>query len=663
MTNYFQQNQEYLRDSYPGLLEAVKSTDTFRQEQLLNKASKDISTENLSKIESLSNFVSSTIFSQIKKNPPRVLLPRVLSSANNVDLQDPSEILKDSIDSTRSVLLDSLPCISSHSYNPDSQKQYLAKDLILLGALGLAEIDQLIDSCLINNLLVIDDGYESLAKLTQITSFRDIIEKCKKNKISLHFIIEKDLDSLINLLKRQLACEMFSSCFGFYLITSPPPSAILESVNQWFKSQEGMAEFLKGLLGQETDEVNQSIHSIYNDRLHTNREILGVSKHQFGDVVIVASGPSLDHNIEVLKSLPDSVTLISAGSAIGALLRNGIQPEYAVLLEQSSDVFRDMCELIAEGFDLSEITLIASVTIDPRIASLFKTFITYQRPVSTALLFFDQEHESALPYAGPQALNAAFEVSLFFNAKSITLVGADLSSPNSTDVRSRDAVGLSPRDFDIPKFGTNNRTVFTDSGLLLTREALEAAMEYVKCPVYRVGEGLPLTHKCVLQYSDLLSLINGDEMIFDPVDLNNIDCIQMGRTPSKSQDLSSIVDSAVELFAQFKSESLQLLSSEKGWTLKASQYFSRALSMGDSDVDLSAKIYRRMLRLPLFYALQPLHDSSIGDPKFEELVKSYERTLDVINDFLVSYAKLVKSLSSMKVLPPYDPNFIAKLVS
>ena len=71
----------------------------------------------------------------------------------------------------------------------------------------------------------------------------------------------------------------------------------------------------------------------------------------------------------------------------------------------------------------------------------------------------------------------------------------------------RAAVGLSPRDFDIPVFGTNNRTVFTDSGLLHTREALEAAMSFVKCRVNRVGEGLPLRHHSVIQYvlSDLLS--------------------------------------------------------------------------------------------------------------------------------------------------------------
>ena len=663
MTNIFQQNQEYLGKSYPGLLAAVKSTDTFKQQQILDGASSVIPTEDSKEIQSLANIVNSTIFSQIKKAPPRVLLPRVLSSSNEAEWQDSSVLLKQSIDGTQSLLLDALPSIANHNYDPDTQNTYLAKDLILLGALGLAELDQLIDSCLINNLLVIDDGYESLAKLTKITSFRDIIEKCKDNNISLHFIVEKDFDSLITLLKRQLACEMFSSCFGFYLITSPPPSAILESVNQWFKSQEGMGEFIKGLLGQETDEVNQSIHSIYNDRLHINREILEINKHQYGDVVIVASGPSFDHNIEELKSLRDSVTLISAGSAIGALLRNGLRPDYAVLLEMSSDVFRDMCELIAEGFDLSEITLIASVTIDPRIASLFKSFITYQRPVSTALLFFDQEHESALPYAGPQALNAAFEVSLFFNAKSITLVGADLSSPNSTDVRSRDAVGLSPRDFDIPKFGTNNRTVFTDSGLLLTREALEAAMEYVKCPVYRVGEGLPLNHQCVTQYRDLLSLINANKVSFDSAEPKKFEPVSVRKVPAKSQDISSLVDSVVESFANFKSESLDLLMREKGWTLVVSQYFSRSLSMGDMDVDLPEKIYRRMLRLPLFYALQPLHDSSIEDSKFADLVESYSQTLDLINDFLVSYVKLVKNISSMKVVPPYDPNFIANLVS
>ena len=105
------------------------------------------------------------------------------------------------------------------------------------------------------------------------------------------------------------------------------------------------------------------------------------------DVLIVASGPSLDRNIEELKSIQNSITIISAGSAIGSLLRNDIQPDYAVLLENNKSVFRDMCQLVGEGYDLKQITLIASITVDPRIASLFGSFITYQRPVSTAFFF------------------------------------------------------------------------------------------------------------------------------------------------------------------------------------------------------------------------------------------------------------------------------------
>ena len=55
------------------------------------------------------------------------------------------------------------------------------------------------------------------------------------------------------------------------------------------------------------------------------------------------------------------------------------------------------------------------------------------------------------------------------NPRSITLVGCDLSSPDNMQLRSSYAVGLSPRDFYIPMFGTNNIKFYTDAGLLMTR--------------------------------------------------------------------------------------------------------------------------------------------------------------------------------------------------
>ena len=253
----------------PQLLNVIKSTKIYQQRNAAADTSSFTLDEFANEDLSLANLINTTLRSQFIKGVQRILLPRVQSHEGDIDSQEAFDILKESIDSTKSFLLNSLPNLSGKNYQPELQKNNFAKDLILMGALGLSELEGLISSCQINNILVIDDGYESLAKLIQFKSFQDIIVKCKQNKISLHFIIEKDLDSL-NLLK-QLACEMFSACFGFYLVISPPPSALLESVTQWLKSQEGFAEYLMGLLGQETDEVNQSIHSIYNYRFYPNR--------------------------------------------------------------------------------------------------------------------------------------------------------------------------------------------------------------------------------------------------------------------------------------------------------------------------------------------------------------------------------------------------------
>ncbi len=83
--------------------------------------------------------------------------------------------------------------------------------------------------------------------------------------------------------------------------------------------------------------------------------------------------------------------------------------------------------------------------------------------------------------------------------------------------------------------------------------------------------------------------------------------------------------------------------------------------MADLDIDPSTKLFRRMLRLPLFYALQPLHDSSINDANFNIAVQAYGESLDAIERFLAAYCSLIDAILSMKALPPYDPSFVAQL--
>ena len=341
MVSKFASNSEYLEKQFPQLFRLIQSTNTFQDRQAISLNTVKSANNHINDHKSLVSLIRSSLQSQFNSGVQRIMLPRVQSNYELFKDQKATDILEKSIDDTKSYLLDSLPNLSQENYKPDAQKNYLAKDLILMGSLGLAELDSLIESCCINNLLVVDDGYESMVQLMDIADFEDIIHKCKKNRISLHFVVEQDLDSILNLLKKTLACEMFSSCFGFYLVISPPPSALLESVSQWLRSQEGLAEFLMGLLGQETDEINQSVHSIYNYRLYKDREMLKCNEIKSDDVLIVASGPSLDRNIEELKSIQNSITIISAGSAIGsfyAMIYNLIMPFFLKCLLMYSGI-------------------------------------------------------------------------------------------------------------------------------------------------------------------------------------------------------------------------------------------------------------------------------------------------------------------------------------
>ena len=85
--------------------------------------------------------------------------------------------------------------------------------------------------------------------------------------------------------------------------------------------------------------------------------------------------PALDVEINQLKQYicddVNDIFICAAGSSLGTLLRNSLTPQFVVYNEMGSNVFEDITELLTEGFDLSEITLVCPTTIDPRVPNLF----------------------------------------------------------------------------------------------------------------------------------------------------------------------------------------------------------------------------------------------------------------------------------------------------
>ena len=104
-------------------------------------------------------------------------------------------------------------------------------------------------------------------------------------------------------------------------------------------------------------------------------------------VVLVASGPSLDNQLPWLSKNQHHLNIVAAGSSLGSLLRAGVRPQSAVFLERGAEVYADLCDLLADGYDLDGITAIVSSTIDPRVPQIFSSSVFYHRPVAAASCF------------------------------------------------------------------------------------------------------------------------------------------------------------------------------------------------------------------------------------------------------------------------------------
>ena len=154
-------------------------------------------------------------------------------------------------------------------------------------------------------------------------------------------------------------------------------------------------------------------------------------------------------------------------------------------------VYDYLLEVSTEYPELRDITLLGSDTIDPRNFTLFDSFFVFQRPLSTVSALFCEFRPSILPIAGPESVNASVESVLMMGSANVLLLGCDFAAPNKTSVRSKNAFGLSPRDFDMPVRGNYQRTVYSQLSLLHAKQCLERVLQiFPTVSVMRCGEGI-----------------------------------------------------------------------------------------------------------------------------------------------------------------------------
>jgi|GEM_PF-443479 len=141
--------------------------------------------------------------------------------------------------------------------------------------------------------------------------------------------------------------------------------------------------------------------------------------------ILVAAGPSLDKNIQLLKNAQSKTVIVCVGTALRPLLRAGIRPDF-VLAMDSSDITLAQYEGIT---DTAGMWLCAEVAVSPKIIKLFSPRVSFYRAMENPLFshFYDKE-EAAKSYlvGGGSVSNSGLRLMNRMGFDPIVFVGLDL---------------------------------------------------------------------------------------------------------------------------------------------------------------------------------------------------------------------------------------------
>lgn len=144
--------------------------------------------------------------------------------------------------------------------------------------------------------------------------------------------------------------------------------------------------------------------------------------------LIVSAGPSLDQNIEIIKKNRDKVIIFCVGTALKALIKNGITPDFLNVIELND------CSPQIEGLDLSDVNLI----LEPYTNKVFHKTKTKRRfcfPTNSSHANISWARLTGVDIS-PYTAKGTVSYEALFSAKmlgfnKIILIGQDLAYANN----------------------------------------------------------------------------------------------------------------------------------------------------------------------------------------------------------------------------------------
>ncbi|WP_102795726.1 6-hydroxymethylpterin diphosphokinase MptE-like protein [Bowmanella denitrificans] len=177
--------------------------------------------------------------------------------------------------------------------------------------------------------------------------------------------------------------------------------------------------------------INHTIEGLkrsYPHLVHTPRKLLSIENKDV-PVFIVGNGPSLDYSIDTIKEYRDQAIIVSCGTSLQVLYKNGIRPDYHAEIEQNRSTYDWAMRLGSLNY-LKEITLISCNGVHPDTCNLYKNvLISFKEGESStvsALNVLGKENFHALTFSFPTVSNFVVDLFTTLGFGQLYFMGVDL---------------------------------------------------------------------------------------------------------------------------------------------------------------------------------------------------------------------------------------------
>ena len=258
-------------------------------------------------------------------------------------------------------------------------------------------------------------------------NWRFVLTTFEQKGSSLHISLGEQNDSFFNDLMKKSADNgryQMANVAGYIHYQSPAMSELLKEFNsRYLEMGQGWGFFDDAVMA-----IGHTLENIKNQVPIIKKDVVNTTDLADFPVFIVGNGPSLDGLIDAIKAHQGKAIIISCGSALSALYKYGIKPDFHCEQERTSPVTEKVIHYCPAEF-LEGVVFLAPTTVHPNVFLLFERSIMAPKAnePSSALLLKDEEGKEEKKKSS-QFFQFAFRTRTWCLASSISMaLGSELT--------------------------------------------------------------------------------------------------------------------------------------------------------------------------------------------------------------------------------------------